>query len=287
MNFLSKLHPLVLLVWYAAALACVLTRRDPVAAAAFCASGILVSLALAPERRWRRLGLTVLLAAAITALNPVFVHRGATPLFFIGDNAYTLEALVYGAAAAANVLAVLGLSVVFSRLLTSDKLFYLVGRLSPKAGLMLSATMRYIPMLTRRALSTSVSRRAAGLAGDGRLLEGGRVFLSVGAGALETSVETAMTMRSRGWGSRRGRLYSRFRLRAADFVSLAVIALLTAASILTRASSEAFDYYPRVDKIPLDAPVLIGLACAAALCVLPAAVAAAEELRWKRLLSAI
>ena len=41
--------------------------------------------------------------AAIT--NPVFAHNGATPLFFVGDIAFTLEALLYGAAFGAMLAA--------------------------------------------------------------------------------------------------------------------------------------------------------------------------------------
>ncbi len=36
----------------------------------------------------------------MTILNPLFVHRGATPLFFINGSPITLEALAYGGVSA-------------------------------------------------------------------------------------------------------------------------------------------------------------------------------------------
>ena len=88
---------------------------------------------------------------AVTALiNPIVSHNGKTVLFVVNDSPITLEAVVYGLLAATMITSTLYWFRSFTDIMTSDKLLYLFGKLSPRLSLILSMSMRYVPLFSRQ-----------------------------------------------------------------------------------------------------------------------------------------
>ena len=88
--------------------------------------GCLTLLLLHNQVKARTLAASLGLFTALTLLNPLFYHDGITVLFVINDRPFTLEALLYGAAAAGMILSMVGWFRLLSRALTSDRLLYLL-----------------------------------------------------------------------------------------------------------------------------------------------------------------
>lgn len=232
------------------------------------------------------------LLALMTVINPLFNHNGVSVLFILGDNPVTLEALLYGLCAAVMVVAVLYWFRSFSQLMTGDKLLYVFGRVSPKLSLLLSMTLRYIPLFTRQAAKVNRSQRALGLYKDDNIIDnikgGMRVFSVMVGWALENGIVTADSMTARGYGIGRRTQFSLYRFRSADVALLAVTALAIAATLLGMGSGGlSFAFYPSISPPPLTATGLAGYIAYGLLALLPAICEGEERLRWKYLRSKI
>ena len=85
-------------------------------------------------------------ALLIMLINPVVNHRGVTILRYLPwGNPLTLESIAYGVASAVLLCAVVLWFSSFNKVMTSDKLVYLFGRLAPALSLVLSMSLRFIP----------------------------------------------------------------------------------------------------------------------------------------------
>ena len=235
---------------------------------------------------------TFLLFLALTLINPLTSHNGATVLFVLNDNPVTAEATVFGAVSATMVLAVLYWFRTFTRMMTSDRLLYLFGLLSPKLALTLSMAIRYVPMLGRQARRIERTQTALGLYKEDNVLDrirgGLRVFSVLVTWALEGGIVTADSMEARGYGIGRRTHFSDFRFRRGDACLLFLILLLGGACITSMALG-ALDvaFYPRIIWADFNGIALMGYLSYAALVMLPTFLEMEERVRWSYLQSKI
>ena len=169
MRTLEKLHPLPCFLYFFAVIGMTIFSRDPVILAESLLGAVLTA-ALAGRLRGAAWLLLTSVLAAIT--NPLFSHRGATPLFFVGDTAFTLEAILYGAAFGVMLAAAVLWGASAVRFMTSDKYIWLFGSVFPGTGPKLRDTLcaafykphrgvrRSPPRKLRQRLSRSFLRRA-------------------------------------------------------------------------------------------------------------------------------
>ncbi len=262
------------LLYFAAAIFSVAFCKDYLSAAAALAAGALWCAVTGRGLLRRLLALSAVCAVSAGA-NLLFVHRGRTALFYLGDNPCTLEALVCGLCLGAAVAGAVGASLLFSRAVTSDKLFYLLSFLSPKAALVLCSAFRYLPVLRRAFVQSSEMQLTAGLARDGRLARMTACFMSVSGFAMEKSAKTAQTLKALGWGRSRGRVFGYFRFRARDaaalFLTAALFAVSTACAV--RGGLNSYSFYPELAPVFADSVFVAGLVSRSALYLLPAAAA--------------
>jgi len=218
-------------------------------------------------------------------VNPLFSHNGATVLFVLNDNPVTLEATVYGAAAAVMVVSVLYWFRSFTQIMTSDKLLYLFGSLSPKLALVMSMGLRYVPLFSRQASKIGQAQTALGLYKDDNLVDrfrgGVRIFSVLVTWALENGIVTADSMAARGFGCGRRSRFSIFRFTSADVLVLTVTLLLFASAAVSLGSGALlFTYYPSI-KPPDPTPLaLSGCISYGLLALLPSILEAEEKIRW-------
>lgn len=101
----------------------------------------------------------ILLFLLISLINPIFSHKGETVLLFINGKAITLEALFYGINNGIMILSVMIWFLVFSEIMTSDKVMYIFGKFSPRLALLVSMSLRYIPLYRQgQVLSTTLKK---------------------------------------------------------------------------------------------------------------------------------
>ena len=231
----------------------------------------------------------VLLFALIlvsAAINPIFNHNGATVLFIMNNNPVTLEAFIYGVFLGIMIAYVMYWFAVFSQIMTSDKLLYLFGRISPKTALLLSMTLRYIPLFSLQIKKVSASQKTLGVYTDESIpdkLRGGiRVFSVMVTWALENGIITADSMTARGYGIGKRTHFSPYRFKVRDFVLSAVsLTLFTVSCVAVASGTTAFSFYPYMSQIPLSAFAFLSYFCYGIAVFIPTFIEIKEVIRWK------
>ncbi len=253
--------------------------------------GALVSLGVVGElTRWQMHLYTLLLFAAMALINPLVSHNGVTVLLVINHNPVTLEALLYGIAAGGMIVAVMYWFRAFTAVMTTDKLLYIFGSLSPKLALMLSMALRYVPLFTQQVHRVSQSQKALGLYKEDNIIDrmrgGMRIFSVMVTWTLENGIITADSMTARGYGTGRRSRFTIFRWTRQDLLLLVFTLLLTAGTIAGLAE-RSVAYYPMVSIPPVDVRAWTGFVCYGLLTWLPAIITGKEALKWRILRSKI
>lgn len=225
-------------------------------------------------------------------LNPLFNHNGMTVLFVLNNNPITLEALCYGAVMGIMIVGVMWWFLSFSGIMSSDKLLYLFGSVSPKLALILSMTLRYVPLFRRQAVKTHQAQKALGLYREDSIpdtLRGGmRVFSVMVTWALENGVITADSMTARGYGVGKRSHFAIFRFRKEDALLLAASVLLTGITLAGLGlGAVGWAFYPRLTAPDFSALSVVSYVAYGLLCMLPATLEILEAFKWKSLRSAI
>ena len=290
MRRFAEHNPVAVAVYYLAAAGVCMFTLDPVVLA-ISLVGALVSLAVTGlMRQWRIHLYSLALFAVMALVNPLISHNGVTVLFVINHNPITLEAFIYGAAAGAMILAVMTWFRAFTAVMTSDKLLYIFGSLSPKLALMLSMALRYVPLFIRQAQQVQASQQALGLYREDNLIDrmrgGMRVFSVMVTWTLENGIITADSMTARGYGVGRRSRFSIFRWTQHDVLLLAATLLLSACALWGMAG-RSIAYYPAIVFSPVTTRIIMGYAAYAVLTWLPAIITGKEAFKWHCLRSKI
>jgi len=228
----------------------------------------------------------------ISLINPMFSHNGMTPLFFLNGNPVTLEAVVCGIFIGVSVIAVLWLCKCLGEIISGDKILFLLGNVFPKLALMLSMTMRFIPLFKERYKKASDAQKTLGIYSSSsradRIKCAVSVFSAVISQSLERSVETAASMKSRGYGIGKRSCYSTFRFTCGDLLLIAFSLSAFLILILTYALGVLdFEFYPRITDISFGALRILAYVAFTSLALLPSVLEIKENLKWKYLISKI
>ena len=230
----------------------------------------------------------------ITALlNPLFSHEGRTILTYLpSGNPLTLESILYGLAAAGMLAAVVLWFACFNAVITSDKFVYLFGRVIPALSLVLSMALRFVPRFMAQLKVVTRAQKCIGKdPSQGSLFHrircAGSILSVMLTWALENGIDTADSMKSRGYGLPGRTAFSVYRFDNRDRQALICLLVLGAAVL----AGAAFDgltwrYFPTVkwSTTPLSFGVL---AAYTALCALPLILNWKEDRKWNALRSKI
>ena len=223
----SRYHPLVNFLFFALVLAYSMVLLHPVCLLISLAGAIAYAVGLNGRRGARftlRVALPVMLLAAI--VNPAFNHGGVTVLCYLPTgNPLTLESILYGLAAGAMLCTVLLWFSCYNAVMTSDKFVYLFGRVIPALSLVLSMALRFVPrfrrqMETVRRAQFCIGRDVAAGSVWQRTKKAITVFSIMVTWALENAIETADSMKSRGYGLKGRTAFSIFRMEERDRYAL-------------------------------------------------------------------
>lgn len=280
MGFLADCHPLSAALCLLLPAGIAMFSMDPLLLALALSGGLCACL-MADIRSGY--GWSLLLFLLMAAINPLTYHNGQTPLLVVNGNPITLEATLYGLAAAGMVTAVLLWFRVFSRLMTSDRLLCLLGGLSPRLALLLSLTLRYVPLFTSQAKKIKQSQQALGLYKEDNIVDGFRgglhIFSVMVTWALENGIITADSMAARGYGLGRRTQFSLFRFTLQD-AALVSCSLLFALLTLWGLHGRTVCYYPAFGFPAVTGRALVGYAAYGLLVLLPMLHTGKEALQW-------
>lgn len=291
----SKLHPTVNFIFFAFVIALSMFVMNPVCLALSLVCAFVNAVYLNGIKTVKLcLKFIMPMMLLIILINPVFNHQGVTILtYFPWDNPLTLESIVYGIASASLLSSVVLWFSVFNSVITSDKLVYLFGRIIPSLSLVLSMSLRFVPKFSAQFKNVRNAQRCIGRdISDGsvinRIKNGIRLISIMLSWSMENAIETADSMKSRGFGLKGRTAYSIYRFDRWDLIVLIIVALLgVTVSVSAITGVIDFNYYPSIKGNLTDALSLATFFLYGILMLIPTILNAGEGIKWKRLRSAI
>lgn len=230
--------------------------------------------------------LPVLVLTAV--INPAFSHQGVTVLLYLPTgNPLTLESIFYGLSAGIMIVTVMLWFVSFTRVISSDKFMYLFGRIIPALSLVLSMSLRFVPRFKGQLQKVKEAQACMGRdVSTGSLLhrlKGAVTVLSIlVTWSLENAIQTADSMKSRGYGLPGRTAFSIYRIEARDKVALSCLGFCGLYVLLGAAASAfAFRYFPSIRWADFSPAALSFQFVYLLLCSTPLICCALEERKWK------
>ena len=291
----STYHPAVSFFYFVLVIGCSMFVMNPIFLALSCVGGMAYYLYL---KQWKAVKtmlwmmLPVFVLSAI--INPLFNHEGVTLIVYLKNgNPLTLESILYGLGAGVMLVSVLNWFSCYQVVMTSDKFIYLFGKAIPAMSLILSMVFRFVPKFKNQIEKIANAQKCIGRnVTNGTVLErahhGVKILSVMTTWALENSVKTADSMKSRGYGLRGRNNFSIYRFDTRDTiltVLMTVMGLVVVGGIASK--SVRFLYYPMIVMNPVTPGALLTYLCYGALCLLPVVINIAEDIKWHYLKSKI
>ena len=282
-------HPAVNFIFFAAALYGTVRFDHPVFLAIACASAFAYSVRRCGKRAAAvNLGfLPLILAFALYYSS--YHHFGVTVLRqnFIGNN-LTVESFVCGLVIGLQFATLcMWLEAVF-RVVTSDKVVYLFGRVSPRLSLFLTILLRFIPRIGREARKIDLARKGIGRGSNQgnlfrRICNCLRMFSMLITWMISALALESDSMRSRGSLLRGRTAFSIYRFDNRDraFV-IALFSGITLTAMGAILGATTMFYNPRIIWKPLESVSAVTAAGYAAVCLLPMGLELWTEYRFQR-----
>ncbi len=287
----SSYHPIINFLYFVLVLVFTMFFMHPVSLAISLLSALAYSVCLNGTRAVR-FSLTAILPMMLIAavVNPIFNHEGATILTYLpSGNPLTLESMVYGVASAFMLAGVITWFSCYSAVMTSDKFVYLFGRIIPALSLVLSMTLRFVPKFKAQLQVVCEAQSCVGRdTANGSLLQrakNGITILSIlVTWSLENAIETADSMKSRGYGLPGRTAFSIYRFDDRDKAALCWLCFCGFYIFAGwMAGGLSWQYYPVIQGTLVGAfPISFQLVYLA-LCLTPVFLNRMEDRKWKHL----
>ena len=283
----SKLHPAVNLLFFIGAICFGVLLQHPI----YLLAGIFASgayyFSLNGKNAIKTMPLMILLFIFVTLFNPVVNTRGETVLFTYFGRPYTFEALIYGVAVAATFVLMLLWFGCYGKVLTGDKFTCLFGNLAPSLSLLLVMVFRMIPNLLQKTKQIIGDRSSIGKGTDGnssvkeKFNSGMTVIGVLTSWALEGSITTSDSMRSRGYGTAKRTSFMVYRMTSADRILLAIILVMLGIIIgFAVNGGMSAEFLPVLSIAPLKGINTIGFIIYLGYLMIPTILNIKEVIQW-------
>lgn len=289
-----KIHPIIQIGLYLLIMAVTMTVMHPVMLIISFLSAVFYNFVLKKGECFKFLLKTVLPIMLIAvAINPLFNHEGATILTYLGGNPLTKESIIYGIYASIMFGSVLMWFSCFNETVSSDKIMYALGKIFPSLSLIISMTLRFVPHFKQRLEQIRLARAGMGTASktitlNDKIKEATATVSAMTGLALEGAIETADSMKSRGYGSTKRTMYAAYKFKAKD-IALTVFSLFVTGIIIYACIGKEIKsvFYPVFIMNSLNLCSLTVYFLFALLCMVPILLELSEEIRWRALKSKI
>ena len=288
----SGFHPAVNLGYFAAVIGLSMFLMHPVFLGLSLAGGFAYLWYLQGGRGMgRQVGYLVPVMISMAVLNPLFNHEGVTVLFSLpNDDPVTLEAVCFGLCSAV----MMGASILWfnccNAVFTTDKIIYLFGRMIPSLSLLISMTLRFVPRFKEYLQTTGQVQKAMCPPKNklDTLKQALTAFSATVSWAMEQSIVTADSMKSRGYGSAGRTAYAIYRFERRDALALAVLAMLCAGTLVPwAAGSVTWTFYPAMTGELMGFAPMLSLISFTGICLMPLTIDLTEARKWNLLRSKI
>lgn len=288
----SGFHPVVNFIFFLVALGLTMFIQQPVYLLISMISGCAYLLYLQGKKGFlRQVGYLVPILVMMAIMNPMFNHEGITVLWYLpNDNPVTLEAICFGLASAV----MMGASIVWfnccNTVFTSDKIIYLFGRVIPALSLMISMTLRFVPRFKNFLQSVLRTQQAMHKPENTKekLGQALAAFSATVSWAMEQSIVSADSMKSRGYGLFGRTAFSIYIFEKRDGVALMMLFLLCVGTVVPHlVGLMGWTYYPSMTGDLLGPVQILAYLCYGGMCNLPLIINLMEDRKWNALKSKI
>ncbi|NLK96376.1 MAG: energy-coupling factor transporter transmembrane protein EcfT [Clostridiales bacterium] len=231
------------------------------------------------------LGLFIIMVL-IVLINPFMSHEGNTILLYINGRALTLEAIVYGAMSSIMLATVIIWFSCYNEIMTSDKFIFLFGRIIPKTSLIFSMVLRFVPRFKVQLKNITNGQKAIGKSvSNGNIIDkalhGINIISVLVTWALENAIDTADSMKARGYGLKGRSNFSIFKFHKRDFLSLCILISLGLIIIVgTINGANYILYYPVISMNTINLFSIIIYFAYFILCIFPIILDVMEWYKW-------
>ncbi len=294
-NSFSEYHPFINLIYFASVIGFSLVLTHPLAQGLSLVCAIIYAVSINGKKSVLFLLKYCLPMVLLTAfINPAFNHEGATTLlYFPNGNPLTLESVLYGFSAGAMLVTILMWFSSFNRVMTTDKFIYLFGKVIPALSLVLSMSLRFVPKFKSQMQTATEAQRSIGRdVSSGSLWQRTKtailIFSIMITWSLENAIETADSMKSRGYGLKGRTAFSIYRFAERDKYALIWLSFCGLFLIAgTMLGAFGFRYFPDIRYAAFDMTTIPFYYIYFALCITPVILNYKEERKWKTLVSEI
>ncbi len=293
MRIFETYHPIVLLVFFVAVVSMTMFFMHPVYLLCTLIAAICFQLVLKKERLWKEMKFYVPLFLVMAIVNPLISHNGKRVLFYMNGNAITVEAIFYGIAMAMMIVAVMLWFSSYNDVMTSDKFLYLFGRISPALSLTLSITMRLVPRFTQQLKQIVNAQKSLGMDYSTGSLRHRlscivRILSVLITWALDNAIDTADSMKARGYGMKKRSTFSIFSFERKDTRLLVVLVVLIVVNgIAVVSGATVFYFYPTFSRVSFEWDQLLFYSSYLLLVMMPIIIEVLEALKWHKYKSKI
>ncbi len=283
-NEFKRYHPVVNFIYFVLIIGFSCVFMHPVCLCISLFSALIYSLVLNVNLRLKYIA-PMFIGMAI--LNPIFSHEGVTILSYLpSGNPLTLEAIIYGIAASTMLVSIVCWFFCYNEVMTSDKFIYLFGKVLPSLSLVLSMTLRFVPRFIEQMKKVLKAQKAIGQGvGEGnyinRIKNGVSIISVMITWSFENAIDTADSMKSRGYGTKKRTSFSIFTFDKRDIKALTAIAILGAYIIIGGIfDGMYFEYFPSI-RYDISVYSLSVFLAYLMFCLMPLIIEMWEVRRWK------
>lgn len=292
MKSFSEYNPITITIWFLCITSIAMFSGYPIIIAVSFLSSIILFIIKNKRNHEKFHGFFFILFIILALVNPLISHNGRTVLFIFNDNPITLEACLYGINSSAMIIGILYWFRSFSIIMTSEKILYITSALSPKISLIISMSLRYIPLFKKQLKKITDAQKAMGLFKDDNIIDEIlgriRIFSILITWALENGIITADSMEARGYGTKKRTNMKKFYFRLSDIFFILISILLTLITLMSIIKGQFyFIFYPSISYVKLEFSGLLGLVSYFILSILPVITEIKVYFKWKYLTSKI
>ncbi len=295
MNQFKTYHPIVNFIYFVFVIGFSCFFMHPVCLCISLASGFIYSVMLKGKKAIKTNLIYMLpMIVMMAVMNPLFNHQGITIIDYLpSGNPLTLESIVYGLCAATMIVSVICHFSCYNEIMTSDKFIYLFGKIIPAMSLIISMTLRFVPKFSAQLKVVTNAQKCMGHdLSSGSIIKRAKNGLNIlsimTTWSLENAIETADSMKSRGYGTPGRTAFSIFTFDKRDKKALACILFL---GVYTFAGNLMggiyFTYFPSIKAVEVSLFSISVFTAYLLLCIYPIIIEIREVRKWKALRSKI
>lgn len=290
-NF-GTFHPILNFTYFCMVIGCSMVFLHPVYMVISFAAAFSYSVYLNGRKAILfNLGFVLPMMGVSAMVNPLFNHSGVTILFYFRDNPITLESIAYGVATGFLLGSIIIWFSCYNAVITSDKFIYVFGKIIPAMSLVFAMILRFIPKFKAQIKIVSNGQKCIGRdITNGtwiqRARHGIKIISIMVTWALENGIDTADSMRGRGYGLPGRTSFSNFRFDTRDrnlmLATLPIVGLILLAVVM---GQNAIQFFPSIKIVEMNVVGLLGIVSYGLICFAPLIVDGFDWLKWRKMKS--